>query len=271
MVDRVMDDHNKEKNGQGVSGVTGYSPVIEKGLTEKNSHALFVNFHMDTVKNRYGADDLEKMTGKEKREAFGNMDIVMTGFAGLNGSVYLAYQKYGMLLERYPVSFLEGAKKQERLLWQIPEAAPAGKSDDCSTYSFSEKGITAMYLLSKGGVFAGLWDMGKLAGVGLKVYSKKIPVKQETIEICNFFDVNPYQMYSEGCALLLSENGYRLKERLSGKGICSEVIGFTAEDNDRVVINGEEQRFLQKNYEEALDMIFCSDKSRRSAEEINEK
>ena len=245
MVDRETGDRNREKNGQGASGAAGCSPVIEKGLTEKNSHALFVNF-----------DGLDQMSEREKRKKFGDMDIVMTGFAGLHGSVLLACRQQEALSHRYPVSFLEEAKKQERLIWQIPEAAPAGKSDDCSTYSFSEKGITGMYLLSEGGVFAGLWNMGKLAGVGLKVYSKKIPVKQETIEICNFFDVNPYQMHSKGCVLLLSENGCRLKERLFERGICSEVIGFTTEDNDRIVINGAEQRYLQKCYTEALEGIF---------------
>lgn len=250
MADRVMADRNKGKNGQGASADAGCSPVIGKGLTGGNSHALFVNF-----------DGLDKMSEKEKRKKMGDMDIVMTGFAGLNGSVFLACAKQEALSRRYPVSFLEEAKKQERLLWQIPEAAPARKSDDCSTYSFSEKGITGMYLLSKGGVFAGLWDMGKLAGVGLKVYGKNIPIKQETIEICHFFDVNPYQMNSEGSALLLSENGYRLKKRLFERGLFSEVIGFTTEDNDRVVINGEEQRFLQKHYEEALDLVANADES----------
>lgn len=250
MADRVMEDRDREYNGQGAFVGAGCSPAIEKGLTGKRSHALFVNF-----------DGLEKMSEREKRKKLGDMDIVMTGFAGLNGSVLLAYRKQEALSHRYPGPFLEGAKKQERLLWQIPEAAPAGKSDDCSTYSFSQKGIVGMYLLSEGGVFAGLWNMGKLAGVGLKIYCKKIPVKQETIEICNFFDVNPYQMYSAGCALLLSENGYRLKEGLFESGIFSEVIGMTTENNARVVINGEEQRFLQKNYDEALDLIAEEDES----------
>ena len=148
MVDRETGDRNREKNGQGASGAAGCSPVIEKGLTEKNSHALFVNF-----------DGLDQMSEREKRKKFGDMDIVMTGFAGLHGSVLLACRQQETLSHRYPVSFLEEAKKQERLIWQIPEAAPAGKSDDCSTYSFSEKGITGMYLLSEGGVFAGLWNM----------------------------------------------------------------------------------------------------------------
>lgn len=224
--------------------MAGCSPVTGEGLTERSSHALFVN-----------VEGLEHMSEKEKRCRFGDLDIVMTGFAGLKGSVILACEKYDALLSRYPASFLEGAKRQERLLWQIPEAAPAGKSDGCGAYSFSDKAITALYLLSEGGVFAGLWNLGMLAGVGLKVYGKNIPIKQETVEICNFFDVNPYQMLSEGSCLLLTENGYRLKERLFENGIFSEVIGFTTRDNDRVVINGEERRYLQKHYEEALELI----------------
>ena len=205
---------------------------------------FFVNF--------CGPDEISE---KQKRERFGELDIVMTGFAGLYGSVALANDKFELLKGRYPAAFLEGAKEQQRLLWQIPEAAPAGKSDDGSVYSFAEKGIVGMYLLSKGGVFAGLWNMGKLAGVGLKVYLKSIPIKQETVEICNFFDVNPYRMQSKGSCLLLTENGGRLKNRLLERGIFSEVIGVTTENNDRIVINGEQKRYLEKRYEDALDLV----------------
>ncbi len=199
--------------------------------------------------------DLDRMSGKEKQEKFGDMDIVMTGYAGLRASVFLTYEKYNLLRGRYSTSFLEGAKRQERLLWQIPEAAPAGESGVGGAYSFAEKGITGMYLLSEGGVFAGLWNMGKLAGIGLKTYLKNIPIMQETVEICNFFDVNPYQMQSEGSCLLLTKNGGRLKDRLREKGIVSEVIGFTTRNNDRIVINGEKTCYLQKQYEDVLDTV----------------
>lgn len=206
---------------------------------------------------------LGSMSEKEKRKKLGDMDIVMTGFAGLCGSVTLANKKCDILQSRYPVSFLEGAKRQEKLIWQIPENTPCGEEDDNSAYVFAEKGITGMYLLSEGGAFAGLWNMGKLAGVGLKVYIKDIPIKQETVEICNFFDVNPYQMKSEGSCLLLTENGCRLKNSLREKGIFSEVIGFTTEDNDRVVINGEECRYLQKSYVDALEMADAGLQNRK--------
>lgn len=198
---------------------------------------------------------LERMSAKEKRKKLGDRDIVMTGFAGLCGSVKLAHERYETLLTRYSAAFLEKAKKQDALIRQMPEAAPVGESDAGGAYSFSESEITGMYLLSEGGVFAGLWKMGTLAGVGLKIYGKQIPIKQETIEISNFFDVNPYQMLSAGSCLLLSENGYRLKEKLLEKGIFSEVIGFTTTENDRVVINGEERRYLERHYAEALTQI----------------
>lgn len=199
-----------------------------------------------------------EMSEKERRKTFGDMDLVMTGFAGLQGSVILAHEKYEALQDRYPALFLEGAKEQKKLLQQIPEASSVGGSEESGWYSFEEKGIAGMYLLSKGGVFSGLWNLGKAAGVGLKIFLKSIPVRQETIEICNFFDVNPYQMRSEGSSLLLAKNGCRVKNRLWDKGIFSEVIGFTTENNDRIVINGEEARYLEKHYEDALDLIMKS-------------
>ena len=95
MVDRETGDRNREKNGQGASGAAGCSPVIEKGLTEKNSHALFVNF-----------DGLDQMSEREKRKKLGNMDIVMKGFAGLHDSVLLSCMQKETLSKRYPFSFL---------------------------------------------------------------------------------------------------------------------------------------------------------------------
>lgn len=202
-----------------------------RGMAGAECHALVANF-----------DGLEKLSVKEKRQIFGNSDVVMTGFAGLAGSVILTEKREEELRSRYSAAFIERVKNQKRIIRQEP-------------FSFSE-GITGLYRLSKGGVFAGLWNMAKEACVGLEADLKKIPVKQETIEVCNFFDINPYLLYSEGSCLLLTENGGRLKARLHKMGICSEVIGYTTEKNDRIVTNGEDTRFLEKNYEEELYKVL---------------
>ncbi len=177
------------------------------------------------------------MSEKEKRQQFCNMDVVMVGFAGLSGSITLAEKKYEELRSRYSAAFIQGAKEQKVLL-QLPVL---------------KKGFAVLYPLSRGGVFAGLWNMAEEACVGLEIDLKKIPIRQETVEICNFFDINPYQLLSEGSFLILSDNGGRLKMELQKKGIISEVIGFTTDNNDRVVINGEEKRFLEKHYDEELE------------------
>ena len=70
-------------------------------------------------------------------------------------------------------------------------------------------------------------------------------MKQETIEICEFFEINPYDLLSGGCLLMAADNGYDLARILEGTGIPAAVIGKTTGSHDRVVINEEERRFLE--------------------------
>ncbi len=44
---------------------------------------------------------------------------------------------------------------------------------------------------------------------------------------------------------MAAENGYDLVRELENQGIAASVIGKITESNDRVVINGEERRFLE--------------------------
>ena len=74
---------------------------------------------------------------------------------------------------------------------------------------------------------------------------RKIPVKQETVEICNFFDINPYELMSGGSMLMTAEDGNRLVMDLQAAGIEATIIGKCTDNNDRVLINGEMRRFLE--------------------------
>ena len=109
-----------------------------------------------------------------------------------------------------------------------------------------------MHDVSQGGVFGALWEMSERAGVGLHVELKKIPVRQETIEICNYFDINPYQMYGQGALLFGTDRGEALVTELRAKRIPAAVIGRTTQGNDRVIRNGGEIRFLDRPAQDAL-------------------
>lgn len=75
---------------------------------------------------------------------------------------------------------------------------------------------------------------------------EKIPVKQETIEICEFFELNPYELLSGGCLIMVTENGQALENLLIQEGIPGTVIGRTTDGNDRVICNEDEKRYLDR-------------------------
>lgn len=179
--------------------------------------------------------------GKAKREriittkgARPGQDIVMSKWAGLEGTSILAKEKEAQLRMRYPSALIAEARAFDRFLSIVPEAATAGKSD-----------VTAMHDVTEGGIFGALWEVAESSGVGLEIDLKKIPVRQETIEICEFFELNPYELISSGSLLMVTDDGFDLVRKLEREQIPAAVIGKIREGNDRVIINGEERRYLE--------------------------
>lgn len=161
-------------------------------------------------------------------------DIIVTKWIGLEGTSIIAKEKEQELLSRYPSHLVETAKNFDKYLSVIPEAATAVKS-----------GVSAMHDVTEGGVFGALWEMAEASGVGLEIDLKKIPVKQETIEVCEFFGINPYELISSGSMLMASSDGNLLVRELEKQGIQAAVVGKAVTGNDRVLMNEDERRFLE--------------------------
>lgn len=179
--------------------------------------------------------------GKVKRDcllptggAKPGQDVVVTKWIGLEGTSILAKEKEEELLKKFPKHLIEEAKSYDRFLSVIPEAATAVKSN-----------VSAMHDITEGGVFGALWELAESAGVGLSVDLKKLPIKQATVELCNYFDINPYELMSSGSMLIAADNGHDLVRELEKQGIHALVVGKVTDSNDRIVINGDETRFLE--------------------------
>ena len=169
-------------------------------------------------------------------------DIVMTKWIGLEGTAILANKKREELLTRYPEYLVEEAASFDKYLSIIPEAATAVKS-----------GVCVMHDASEGGILATLWELAESSGVGLQIDMKKLPIRQETVEVCEFCDVNPYELLSGGCLVMTAEDGNSLVLALQEQGIPAVVVGKITDSNDRLIFNGEEKRFLDKP---AADEIY---------------
>jgi len=162
------------------------------------------------------------------------MDILVTKWIGIEGTSIIAKEKEKDLLTRFSAPFIENAKKLDVYLSVLSEAAVAVRS-----------GVSAMHDVTEGGIFGALWEMAEASGVGLEIDLKKIPVRQETIEICEFFGINPYELISSGSMLMAAADGNLLVNELKKAGIPATIIGKATAGNDRVLLNEDERRFLE--------------------------
>lgn len=215
----------KELNIQLAGGHTSVSAAVNKPVLTVTGIGKTVQVFVESNSQK---EDLKTASSKA------GLDIVATKWMALEATAVLAKEKETDLLTKYPTHLVEEAKGFEKYLSVIPEAATAVKS-----------GAIAMHDASEGGMFGALWELAEKLGVGLEIDLKKIPVKQETIEVCEYFDLNPYELLSGGSLLVAAKDGFDLVNRLAKENIPATVIGKTTDNNDRVVIKDEERRFLE--------------------------
>lgn len=173
--------------------------------------------------------------GYTAKAAMPGQDVVVSKWIGLQGTALLARRYKEKLLVRYPAYFVEEAAAFDRYHSILPEAATAMKS-----------GVCAMRDVSEGGIFGALWELAEGAGVGLTIDMKKLPLRQETVEVCECCNVNPYLLLSGGSLLMTADDGEALVAALAAEQIPAAVVGKVTEGNDRILVNDGEVRYLDK-------------------------
>lgn len=164
------------------------------------------------------------------------MALVMTKYTGLAGTALLASTYHKELQKRYPSLLLRKAEALYDMVSVQPEAKLA-----------AALGVTAMHDIAEGGVFGAAWELAEREHIGLTIDLRKIPIRQETVEICEFFDINPYQLKGDGALLLLTDESVRLLSAFEEAGIPAAVIGMVTDHKDRILKNEEEIRYLEPN------------------------
>ena len=176
------------------------------------------------------------------------MDVVMSKWIGLQGTAQIAVLKKDVLEQRLPVRFVAEAATFDKYMSVVPEARAAMKA-----------GVCGMHDVSGGGIFRALWELADIAQTGISIDLKKIPVKQETIEVCEVFGLNPYELLSGGALLMVTEDGEALVEELFREGIPAEVIGKLTDNNDKAIVNrgpdADETRYLERPKTDEIDKI----------------
>lgn len=173
----------------------------------------------------------KKEDGWNQEESPKGADIYCVGFPGLSAALQIKRQE-ASLRERFSSTFLEGLEAREKMQF-VGEACFDGQT-----------GSIRWYQAEEGGVFAALWEMAKSCECGFEVDLKAIPMLQEVIEICEYFQLNPYLMQSAGCMLAVATDD--LKQEFQKEGIPVKKIGYLKEGREKLMKNGEEVRFLDR-------------------------
>ncbi|MCR5700764.1 MAG: hypothetical protein K6G76_01320 [Lachnospiraceae bacterium] len=179
------------------------------------------------------------MFANRHKEVAAGMDVVMTKWAGLYGGAILANLKKEELTTRYPKSYIEtaaGYMSDTSLMPELSVLKKISEREDITIY--------AAHDVSNGGVFGALWQMLSASNKGGEIEVSSIPVKQEIIEVSEFFEINPYMLNGQGSLLLITDNGEALVEAFDEENVHASVIGKTCDGNKRTVKVGEEERFL---------------------------
>ena len=170
----------------------------------------------------------------QRQRIFEGQEIILTGSVGKSGMIELFDKNKKDLKMNYPEIYIEkmSHKTSDRLPYIEVETAPFYK-------------VTAMLPLGSGGLMAGLWNIGEREGGGLVIYADRINYEQETIEISNYFNLNPLELNSKGAYLLATDKGEELTLALRSAGIDAVCIGEVTKDKKRVVIFEDEERFIE--------------------------
>ena len=169
-------------------------------------------------------------------------DIILTKWAGLAGTAILSKIEQQKLQKRLPSYIVENGILMEKEISVLKESRIA-----------MEIGVQGMHDVSRGGIFSALWELAERGNVGIEVDLKKIPMRQETIEICEILGVNPYELYGAGALLIVSDKGNQLLHELEKQEIPAVIIGKITADNGKVLLNGEEVRYLDRPKNDSIE------------------
>lgn len=96
------------------------------------------------------------------------------------------------------------------------------------------------------GIWGGLYEIGQAAGLGARIEKEKIVLEESVMEICEFFEINPYASISEGTLIIScrANKAQAIVDALVKKGIKASIVGeLTPPEKGMILVSqGKEKR-----------------------------
>ncbi len=167
--------------------------------------------------------------------AASGQEIIQIGYAGLEGSLRMAQESRQDAAKRFSTAFLTRLFSYGSCLFM-----------EDAVREISRAGVFTILQVKDGGVLAALYQLGEETGLGLKIDLRKIPILQESVEICEYFRKNPYQMTSAGTFIALTDSAEDVLKICRCKEIPAAKIGVMTKDGGKIIQNQEEEQYINR-------------------------
>lgn len=188
----------------------------------------------------YGSSEDAKPKGCEYNDI-----IAVVNYIGIEAMLRIYSEKQEKIRRKFPESFLNSIEQYGKALY-VDEII--GK--------IKEMPYKYLAQIGEGGIFKALYKFSEDTGRGFDVNLREIPILQETIELCEIFEMNPYSSVSTGAFLLVLEDKTDLDYYLSIFGDCMKIIGRVENNNDKIIRNNEEIRYLDRPGPDEIEKIY---------------
>nr|WP_288555400.1 hypothetical protein [uncultured Mediterraneibacter sp.] len=195
---------------------------------------LFALSVMGVEKEENGRSETSDI--KKQIESGVDYEILMVSGAGTEGILRILEEREEELSKRFVPAFLRQTKALKRELCATAQIETIRREDPKAV----------LHQVGEGGVFAALWNLLEPLGLGMEIRMDQILICQETVEISEFYRVNPYLMTSTGSFLILSACGDRLLFALEEMGARASKLGIATNVPARVILGQSEKRYLDR-------------------------
>lgn len=165
-----MDAAARESGVAIVGGHSEYTPALERPMVSMTAMGL--------------ADEFVPTGGAEPGDR-----VVLTKGAGIEGTAVLATDFREDLADRLPAALLARAEEFFGEISVLPESRVVREV------------ATAMHDPTEGGLLTGMVELATASGVVLDVDRSAVPVRDETVEICEAMGVDPLRIFGSGALL----------------------------------------------------------------------
>lgn len=188
------------------------------------------------------AGSVEKGQLRTLAQAEPNQEIVLCGSIAAEGVLRIFDEKREELSKRFVPAFMRQIQGIESEL-EVFHALRSVKQENTPK---GEPLVTAMQQIGSGGILASLWELTEAANVGMQIEMSRISIRQECVEVCEYYHLNPYQMTSAGTVLMVTRDCNALVRCLEESGARASVLGVTTADHAKVITSGDEVRYLDR-------------------------